>query len=399
MRVTALKCFAPQRAMASPHLCDDYLTAPHFPPRGPLEPWCESLSDHLQEAIADRHAHIDDLADSFEQAVEIALLLGRLGEAKKLCHAAIAYFVSEAEDGAGVFATMPALWMLLGLARVERAVGHYDAALFAFERIAALERLGSLDDGPLIISAARFAEIESSFPESSARLRFVARAEALETLVHARRFDVAIAAARARCPDEPRWLGALRFETIATSLGRMGLLREVDVYLASVMARHSEHPRLPFEQKRAEALAAEGRFDDAALRVAFIAQAIEKQWEMASPVLSDVVLAARASRLSVLLGRTTEGALLASRARVHAAILGDVPLEAELALRVVESDTPSDIRADAADALARIALATGYAIMLPHRGMQCFEPAMPAANEPRAPTYPRLRDRLYAIAA
>jgi hypothetical protein len=95
MRLAALKGIAPRIAMASPYLCDEYLTAPHFPPRGPLEPWCAAVSDHLQEAIRDGHAHIDEIADGFEQAAEIALLLGRLGEAKKLRHTAIAYFVNE----------------------------------------------------------------------------------------------------------------------------------------------------------------------------------------------------------------------------------------------------------------------------------------------------------------
>lgn len=399
MRATALKGFAPQRAMASPYLCDEYLTAPHAPPRGPLEPWCATVSDHLQQAITDRHAHIDEIADGFEQAAEIALLLGRLGEAKKLRHTAIAFFASEAERGAGTFATMPALWMLLGLARIERALGHYDDALFLFERIASLGLGGSLDDGPLFLTTAQFADIESCFPESSARLRSVAIAEALETLVFARRYDTALVAARARRADDPKWLGALRFETIATALGRMGLLREVQVYLASVIAQHPEHPRLVFEQKRAEAFAAAGRFDDAAERVAFITQTLEMQWEIAPAALSDVLLAARTSHLSALLGRASESARLAARARAHAALLGDVPLEAELALRVIESDAPSDVRADAADALTRIVLATGYAITLPHGGVRLFEAAMPPANEPRAPTYPLLRDRLYAIAA
>jgi tetratricopeptide (TPR) repeat protein len=399
MRLAALKGIAPRIAMASPYLCDEYLTAPHFPPRGPLEPWCAAVSDHLQEAIRDGHAHIDEIADGFEQAAEIALLLGRLGEAKKLRHTAIAYFVNEAENGAGSFATMPALWMLLGLARIERALGRHDDALLIFERIASLGLGGSFDDGPLIVTTAHFTEIESCFPESSARLRSVALAEALETLVVARRYDMALTAARVRRADDPTWLSALRFETIATALGRMGLLREAQVYLASVITHYPEHPRLVFEQKRAEALAAAGRLDAAVARVIFIGQTLETQWKLTAPTLSDVALAARTSHLSALLGRTMESALLAAQARLHAAALGDVPLEAELALRVVESDAPSDIRADAADALTRIMLATGYAITLPHGGARLFEVAMAQANEPRAPTYPLLRDRLYEIAA
>lgn len=403
MRVTALKSILPRSnpntAMSSPYLCDDYLTAPHFPPRGPLEPWCASVSDHLQEAILDRHAHIDEIADGFEQAAEIALLLGRLGEAKKLRLAAIAYFMTEASAGSDTFATMPALWMQLGLARIERALGRYDEALLVFEHIAALGLGGSFDDGSLTLTPAQIAEIESSFPESAARLRSVAIAETLETLVRAGRHDLAITAARARRADDPPWLGAFRCETIATALGRMGLLRETIVYLASVITHRPEYPRLAFEQKRAEALASDGRFEEAAARLAFITESLEQQWTTASATLSDVALAARTSLLSTILGRHAESARLAARAREFARELGDVPLEAELALRVMESDAPSEVRADAADALTHILLATGYAITLPRGGVRPFEAAMPPANEPRAPTYPALRDRLYAIAA
>lgn len=417
MRVSALKLILPKTAMSSPYLCDDYLTAPHFPPRGPLEPWCASVSDHLQEAIRDRHAHIDEIADGFEQAAEIALLLGRLGEAKKLRLAAIAYFMSDActgdwsegrpwrpdapnvQPGSGTFATMPALWMLLGLARIDRALGRYDEALFTFERIVALGSGGSLDDGPLVLTAAQIEEMETSCPESAARLRYVAIAEALETLIRAGRYDLAITAARARRIDDPPWLGAFRCETIATALGHLGLVRETIVYLASVIAQRPEYPRLAFEQKRAEALASDGRFEEAAARLAFIAKTLEQQWTTQPATLSDVALAARTSLLASILGRHAESARLAARAREFARELGDVPLEAELAMRVVESDAPSDVRADAADALTHILLATGYAITLPRGGVRPFEAAMPPANEPRAPTYPSLRDRLYAIAA
>jgi tetratricopeptide (TPR) repeat protein len=399
MRVSALKSMLPKVAMSSPYLCDEYLTALHFPPRGPLEPWCASVSDHLQEAIQDRHAHIDEIAGGFEQAAEIALLLGRLGEAKKLRLAAIGYFMTEVDADSGTFAIMPALWMALGLARIERALGHYDDALFAFECIASLGLGGSLDDGPLILSPTQVSEMESNFPESSARLRSVAIAEALETLVRAGHYDLAITAARARRADDPTWLGAFRCETIATALGRLGLVRETIVYLASVIAQRPEYPRLAFEQKRAEALAADGRFEEASACLAFIVETFDKQWTTTPPTLSDVALAARTSLLLSILGRHAESACLAARAREFARELGDVPLEAELALRVMESDAPSDVRADAADALTHILLATGYAITLPRGGARLFEAAMPPANEPRAPTYPLLRDRLYAIAA
>ena len=399
MSANALNGSAPQFAMASRYLCDEYLTAPHFPPRGPLEPWCASVSDHLQEAIRDRQAHIDEIADGFEQAAEIALLLGRLGEAKKLRYAAIAFFVGEAERGAGIFATLPALWTSLGLARIDRALGRYDDALFLFEKLASLGLGGSLDDGLLLVTPEHFSEIESAFPESSARLRSVAIAEALETLIHAGRYDLALTAARVRSENDPAWLDAFRHETTATALSRLGLLNETLVFLASATALHPPHTRLVFEQKRAETLAAVGKLDDAAVRVSALGLQLETHWKQCTPALPDVALAARVSLLLTSLGHHAQSTRLASAARLHARALGDVPLEAELALRVVESDAPSDMRADAADALTRIVLGTGYAITLLHGGVRLFEVAMPPANEPRAPTYPALRDRLYSIAA
>lgn len=399
MRVSALKRSGSRIAMSSPYLYDEYLTAPHFPPRGPLEPWCASVSDHLQEAIRDRHGHLDAIAEGFEQAAEIALLLGRLGEAKKLRLSAIAYFTTEAGGISGTFAILPALWMLLGLARIERALGRHDEALLHFERLASLGLGGSLADGPLVVALEQVVELQSRFPESLARLRAVATAESLETLIHAGRYDLAITAARARRGEDPTWLGAFRCETIATALGRLGLIRETLVYLASVITQRPEYPRLAFEQKRAEALATDGRFEEAIGRLLFISESLEQQWAREPATLNEVALAARTSLLLSILGRHTTSARLAARAREFARELGDVPLEAELALRVVESDAPSEVRADAADALTHILLATGYAITLPRGGVRLFEAAMPPANEPRAPTYPSLRDCLYAIAA
>lgn len=399
MRAFALSSMLPKITMFSPYLCDDYLTAPHVSPRGPLEPWCASVSDHLADVIRDRRAHLDALADGFEQAAEIALLLGRIGEAKKLRQTAIAYFASEAQSASSAFAILSALQMLLGFARMERATGRFDEALLVFDRLAATRFVDSLEIGPLVLTSEQLRELESEFPESFVQLRDTAIAEGLETLIRAGKYDLAITSARARRGDDSVWLSAFRSETIATALGRMGLVRETIVYLASVIAQRPEYPRLVFEQKRAEALATEGRFEEAYTRLEFIAESLQQHWSHVRPGLGDVALAARTSLLLSILGGHAKSARLATLAREFARELGDVPLEAELALRVMESDAPSDVRAEAADALTHILLATGYAITIPRGGIRHFEVAMAPANEPRAPTYPVLRDRLYAIAA
>ncbi len=399
MRASALSSMSPNITMFSPYLCDEYLTAPHVSPRGPLEPWCAGISDHLSDVIRDGRTRLEAIANGFDQAAEIALLLGRLGEAKKLRQTALAYFAAETLSESGSFAILAALRMLLGLGRMERAMGRFDEALFVFDRLASSAMVESFEIGPLVLSAKQLADVESQFSEAFATIRVTATAEVLETLIRAGRYDLAITAARMRSVDDPIWLAAFRSETIATALGRMGLVRESIVYLASIITQRPEYPRLSFEQKRAEALATDGRFDEAHARLELIAESLEEQWTHVRPTLGDVALSARTSLLLSILGGHAKSARLASRAREFARELGDVPLEAELALRVMESDAPRDVRADAADALTHILLATGYALTIPRGGVCLFEAAMAPANEPRAPTYPALRDRLYAIAA
>jgi hypothetical protein len=144
-----------------------------------------------------------------------------------------------------------------------------------------------------------------------------------------------------------------------------------------------------FEQKRAEALAASGQTQAAAARALFVAEALASRWQEAPASLDELALAARVARLLSLLGHTESGAL-AVIALPHARAVGDAPIEAELALRVVESDAPREARAKAADVLSSIALSSGHRI-----GAWRVEPA--GADEPRAPSYPRLRDRLSSL--
>ncbi|MDI1447410.1 hypothetical protein [Polyangium sp. 6x1] len=372
MSAIALAWPAAPGGRSSAFLCDEFLTPREKSPRGPIEPACEEIAARLDHALEARESRLPDLALCFEACARIASLLGRPIDARRLYLASIARLASSFDRNGDLAALALALRAVLGLARIEAALGHDDEALFLFEKLAALPLGGSLEAGPLVVTPARFAEVSAFAPLLGPKLSAEAIAAALETLIAAARYDVALAVARVRDENDPPALDAFRREATATALCRMGLFGEALVFLASAVAREPLSTRPIFEQKRAEALAASGQLDAARARASFVVEGLDERLRASPASLDDLALAARALRVLGMLGQVP-GAF-AARAFELAGLVGDVPLEAELALRVVGSDAPRATRERAANVAVSL---VGH----------------------HAPSFAALRDRLCSIAA
>lgn len=352
-------------------LCDEFMTAQRRSPRGALEPACAHVAarlDRALEAKEDRAAH---LALCFEEAASIASLARRPLDARRLYETSIR-LLAGADRRGDPAALALALRAVLGLGKIEAALGRFDEGLFHFEKLAALPLGGSLEAGPLVVTSARWAEIADFAPLLGPKLAADAIAAALEALITAGRYDVALAVARVKGKDDPAALDAFRREATASALCRMGLFGEALVFLASAIPRAPAPTRPIFEQKRAEALAASGQLAAAEARSTFVVEALEERFRVSPASLDDLAIGARALRLLARLGEVP--AAFAVRAFELAGLLGDAPLEAELALRVVESDAPRAVRERAANVAVSLASAD-------------------------APSLPALRDRLCSIAA
>lgn len=399
MTAIAVAEAAPDPGVVSPFLCDDFSSPRERAPRGPLEPWCATLARRLGRACADTSANLGEISALFDQAARIAALLDRHDLAVRLRRAAIAFLCAAAERGGGPAALWLALFQVLALGRIERTSGRIDEALFTFERLAALPLGGSIEEGPLAIGPERFAELEAFAPDLPRALAAAAIIEALEALLQSERYDLALAVAQACDRDEAPTLPAFRREATATALCRMGLAGEALVFLASAVARETPARRPIFEQKRAEALAAFGQTEAARARALAVSEGLLERFDAGKPSLDDLFLAARTARL--LVGLADPGAIpLALRALLLAREAGDVPLEAELALCVVEGGAAGAPRAQAMASLCAIALESGHRIAavdraLAREGALC----VPTTTAARAPSFPALCEALLSLAS
>jgi len=355
---------------ASPFLSDEFMTAWERSARAPLEAWSEDVHRRLLLALERPRPDIVDYAFAFDAAARIAVELGALGDASRLRRASLRLLTTSREPRAFSLA----LSASLSLGLIERADGHYDDALYRFERLAALPLGGSFEEGPLVVTPALFASLARFAPSFPARLASVALAEALDTLIKSGRYELALAVAKIRDPRDPAWLDSVRREATATALSRMGLFREALVFLASAVAREPLATRPLFEQKRVETLAAAGQIEGAADRAAYVAETLSSRFREAPASLDELFLACRVCRSFSLLGQTDASASFAGAALPFAEALGDVPLAIELASRVAVGVAPRGVNERAERILA----------------------SFPLSRE--APSFSQLRDRLLSLA-
>lgn len=293
--------------------------------------------------------------------MSIALLLHRPSEARTLGMHALGLLCDPSHES--LESTTLALWTALSIGRAARAEGHLDEALEIFERLAALTLGGSFELGPLAISPELASRLQREDKTLFLRLSAGALAEAMETLIARREHTIALSIARMRLPSAPYWFDTFRYEAIATSLGALSMADEALVFLSSAIAREPEQTRLVLEQKRAEMLQLSGQTDAARGRSLAVAEALIARWDGGAATLDDLVIAARASRLLSRLGHEASSKL-AARARPFARLLGDIPLEAELSLRVVENEGEREAHASALLSLSRITLESGHPLLV-----------------------------------
>jgi hypothetical protein len=398
MSAIALAEASPVPSATSPdYLCDAFLSARDLTPRGALEPWSRALADRLARA-AEGASH-GEISACFDQAAAIAAHLDRHADARRIRRAAIAFFTACAARGGGPSMRSLALFHVLGLGRVERALGRIDDALYTFERLAALPLGGSITEGPLSVGPEAIAELSAIAPDLPRALARAALLEALSTVLHAGHFDLALRVARVNDPAEPPALTATRREAMASALCRMGFSGEALVFLASAIAREAPARRPLFEQKRAEALAASGQTAAARARALGLADALLTRLHEGEDLatLDDLHLAARVARLLGLLGDPA-AIPLAVRALGLAQALGDVPLEADLATQIVESAATSGARALALQSLRAVVFESGHRLAAAERALaREGAVSLPSATTARAPSFPFVVDALLKL--
>lgn len=333
------------------------------------------------------------LANGYQETALIATYLDRPDEARLICHAALDAIAERAETHENPTILLLGLGPLLELARLDARLGRVDEALFVLEKLSGLLRGQGLSFGALTISAS-FWEIMASGEDGPGRaLASSIAVETLRALVASGRYEAALDASRVKFESDAM-LEGIRREAHFVSLCRLGRAEEA-LLLAPLWAT-DDHPirRAIFEHRHAEALAAFGDPIQAHAMAEENTRRMEARLGAGPATLFDIYLAARISRLSAMLGDP----LAAELCRVclpAATAMGDAPLVAELALRIVELDRRPDVRADALDALRAIATGSGYRIAAVERAVEREDgPLVPRSTRERAPSYPELFSRL-----
>lgn len=377
---------------------------PRFISDEPLAPYDKHVrrelasfsADILQRISCEPGDAIEDAAIMVRAHQETALVasyLDRPDEARLVCHAALDDIADRAERTNEPVILLMGLGPLFELCRLDARLGRADEALFVLERLSGLLRGQGLSFGALTISAPVWEEIGGGEAGPAGSLAGTIAVETLRTLLATGRYEAALEASRMKTEADPM-LEAIRREAHLVALCRLGRAEEADLVAALWAADAHPIRRAIFEHRHAEALAAFGDPVRAHAITEENARRLEIRLGSGPATLFDVSLAARISRLCALLGDP----LAAELCRVSlpaATALGDVPLVAELALRIVELDRRPEERAEALDALRAVVTGSGYRIPAAIRAVEREDgPLVPRSLRERAPSYPALFSRL-----
>jgi hypothetical protein len=236
-------------------------------------------------------------------------------------------------------------------------------------------------------------------PLSGRAIAADAAAEMLATLLSSGQLEEALSLAllAKRGPCDPPELEWVRREAALSALCRLGRAEEALSLAARSTVESPSGQRLVFELRRAEALACFGDAQRARGLADTVSTALDRKWQILPASLDDVRMAARASALSVALGDPL-AADFCWTALAEALAIGDVPLESELLVRIVEADWDEERQADAADLLRAVALGSGYRLpaaeqlLMPEDG-----PLSAQGTEKRAPGFGALVEALTAL--
>jgi hypothetical protein len=238
--------------------------------------------------------------------------------------------------------------------------GHSDEALSIFERVGALPLGGSLEDGPLSSADPKSTRLVAGAPAVKRDLAAAVVTEALDTLLAAGRHQEVRALSRVREPHDGPALDAIRREANACALARLGLREESMTALAEALDCEPPERRPVFVMKRAELLAAFGSVEAARKIALAVGASLTSRLHERPATLSELLLIARVCRLLAGLG-DTEAAAIAFLALPHARAVGDVPLEVELALRVLDGEDAA-ARDEARALLRELVVQSGHCL-------------------------------------
>lgn len=363
--------------------------------RRELASWSAEALQKLEGAPEEPMERAAALARAHQDAALIASYLGRPNEARLVCHAGLDCVAEQAESSGDESILLFGFGTLVELSRLDARLGRTDEALCVLERLSGLSRGQGLSFGALTITPATWARIGPGEGGAEGALASMVAIETQRTLLGSGRHEAALEMARSQgpTPADPV-LEAMRREAYLVSLCRLG--RGEEALLVAALWAAEAHPiRRPiFEVRHAEALAA---FGDP-MRAHAIAEECGRRVESrlsAGPVtMFDLTIAARVSRLLATLGDPLAAELCRTSLPAATAI-GDVPLAAELALRILATDRRDEVRADALEALRAIATGSGYRIPAVERAVEAEDgPLLARSLKARAPSYPRLFERL-----
>jgi hypothetical protein len=361
--------------------------------RRELSSWSSDIARALEHPPAEPSERAAEIIRAFQETALVAAFLDRPDEARLILHAALDFVAHEAAPPGHAEARLLGFRPLIELARLDARLGRPDESLHVLERIAGLLRGGNLAFGALDITPSEW----HAFTERDAFLETnLAGAVAIETLrahLAAGRYQATLEAALAPAGTDPV-LETMRREGQIVAWCRTG--RGGEALTAAGRWAAEEHPvgRAIFEVRYAEILAACGDPVRAHAVAEVAVGRVERKMLSGPTTLFDLAIASRATRLLAGLGDPL-AAELCRAALPAAAAVGDVPLLAEFALRIVETDAREETRAEALETLRAVASGSGYRIPAVERAVEREDgPLMPRAVNARAPSYPALFARL-----
>ncbi|UQA62536.1 hypothetical protein [Polyangium aurulentum] len=367
--------------------------------RWELARWCATIGRALDRISADAAHRLSPLSTCFHDAGRIAEHLGQTEDARRLCRAAVRFFARAGERTGRSEATALALSALVDLGRIERGDGRPEEALLHLGRARSLGLGAEIGGGLLRVSRAQWERLMAEDPLSGREIAADAATEMLATLLSSGRFEEALSLAlmAKRGPCDPPELEWVRREAALSALCRLGRAEEALSLAARCTVDSPSGQRLVFELRRAEALACFGDAPRARGLADTVLSALDRKWQSLPASLDDLRMAARASALGVALGDPLT-ADFCWTALAEALSLGDVPLESELLVRIVEADWDEERQADAADLLRAVALGSGYRLPAAERIIAPEDgPLSARPPEERAPGFGALVEALAAL--
>ncbi len=369
--------------------------------RWELAAWSGSISQALSKALSSRggDGKMAALAACFEEATCVAGHLGRHEEARRIAEAAIRFFSGIARQKRSAEALSFAVSGLVGLGAVERVAGRLDEALLHVGRVRSLGLGAEIGAGILRVSRAQWESVLALEPGAARAIALASAAEALSILLEARRLEdvVSLALVSRRGATDPPALEWARKEAALSALCHLGRPDEALALAARYAVEAGEAERLVFELRRAEVLACFGDMAKARSLADMVSGRLERLWRSRPGTLEDVRLAARVARLSALLGETVS-AEFCWAALAEALAVGDVLLQADLLVHIVETDWDEERREDASDLLRALALCSGYRLPAVERILSPDDgPRSSRSAEERAPGFSSLVTSLCAL--